>query len=217
MLLQTDEFPLEQKLALAHSSGAHQRRLHFFLALDGRLAQFVSQSKEIMLTQMRIAWWRDQFGKPVAERPSGDPILDAMSVDWAGQEDALIALVDGWEFLLAEPPLPNDAALEFAIGRAQCFAAMARLEAHDPVNAMHCGMFWALGDLAARVSDEEERTMIRQLAAQQCAGSLTVPYSLRSLRILGSLGERSLKNEAVSLASGRKDILHIFRLGLFGR
>ena len=212
-----DELPPEQKLALAHSSGAHQRRLRVFLALDGRIAQFVSQSKETMLTQMRIAWWRDQFGKPAAERPNGDPILDAISVDWIGQDDALIALVDGWEGLLAEPPLADSAALEFATGRAQCFAALARMEGHEAANAMHCGVLWALADLASRVRDKEERDMIMQMAAQQCAGSLNVPYGLRSLRILGSLGARFMKNGAEGLVNGRSDILHIFRLGLFGR
>lgn len=217
MSLETDEFPPEQKLALAHSSGAHQRRLQVFLALDGRLAHFVSQSKETMLTQMRIAWWRDQFGKPVADRPTGDPVLDAVSVDWVGEEDALTALVNGWEALLAEPPLPDEAALEFVTGRAQCFAAMARLQQEDPVNAMHCGVLWAFGDLASKISDAEERAMIAQLADEQCAGPLTVPYRLRSLRILGSLGQRALKNGATSLVSGRADILHISRLGLFGR
>ena len=212
-----ENLPIEQALALSHANGEHKARLAAFLKLDRRLGQFVSQSKEGMLTQMRIAWWRDQFVKPIAERPAGDPILDAFGVHWRGEEAALVALVNGWEALLAEPPLPDEAALEFIGGRAACFAAMARLVGLEERNASHCGAMWAFADLASRMSEAEERKIVLGLAEEQCSGSTRLPYNLRSLAILGTLGQRALDRGEGPLVVGRRDIMRVLSLGLTGR
>ena len=215
----SDTYPTPQELAQAHAGSDVRRRLSAFLALDGRLAQFVSQSKEPMLTQMRIAWWRDQFRKPVADRPQGDPILDELSANWAGADDALISLVNGWEALLADPPLPESAVLDFANGRAACFAAMARLsglpDASDRAFAL--GQYWALADLASRVSDDGERGVIIAQSQAMQPKLEAVPYKLRALSILGKLGQKSLEQGGANLISDRSDILLVMRLGLFGR
>ncbi len=212
-----DYLPPEQKLALLQADAAFARVLEAFLMLDRRLGRFVSEAKEPILAQMRLAWWRDQLGKPISQRPAGDHILDEVSACWSGEEAALIALVDGWEQLLAEPPLPADAATEFVSGRAQCFAAAARLHGYDTVDAAHCGVAWAFGDLAARVSDPEERALIREQALQQCPEKFRLPFKLRTLTILGSLGRRALARDDGRLVAGRSDVLLIMRLGLFGR
>ena len=44
---------------------------------------------------------------------------------WPEVEADMTALVDGWERLLAEPPLPEDAAEEFVSARAGIFALLA--------------------------------------------------------------------------------------------
>ncbi|MGB7408880.1 MAG: hypothetical protein WA908_10270 [Pontixanthobacter sp.] len=216
-----DDLPIEQKLAISHATGFHKHALTAFLSLDRRMGQFVSQSKEGMLTQMRIAWWRDQLGKAVEGRPNGDATLDAISRQWVGEESALVALVDGWEALLSEPPLPDDAALEFASGRAACFAAMVRLNGtdreRDMKNASHCGAVWALADLASRMSDTDERSIVLDLAEDQCDGPIKLPYALRSLMVLGSLGRRSIARSGGPLIAGRADIFHIMKIGMFGR
>ena len=212
-----DYLPPEQKLALLHADAAFARVLGAFLMLDRRLGRFVSEAKEPMLAQMRLAWWRDQLGKPIAQRPTGDHILDELSTCWSGEEAALIALVDGWEQLLAEPPLPADATSEFVSGRAQCFAAAARLCGFDDGDAAQCGVAWAFGDLAARVSDPEERALIREQASQQCSAKFHLPFKMRALTILGSLGRRALARDDGRLVAGRGDVLLIMRLGLFGR
>ena len=212
-----ENLPPEQKLALLHADKHVAQTLGAFLMLDRRLGRFVSDAKEPILAQMRLAWWRDQLAKPCDQRPTGDRILDQLSAYWLGEEAALIALVDGWEQLLAEPPLPAEAASEFASGRAQCFAAVARLQGFDPVDAAHCGVTWAFGDLAARISDPEERALIRQQASQQCAAKFSLPFQLRALTILGTLARRALARDDGRLVSGRGDVLLIMRLGLLGR
>lgn len=214
-----DELPLPQKLAVAHSAAADRKIIEPFFVLDNRLAQFVSQSKEPVLTQMRIAWWRDQLGKPVDQRPEGDPVLDALSTGWTGQEDALIALVDGWEALLAEPPLPEMAAQEFVEGRAKCFAAIAHLCRLRGAGeqAKSVGIVWAYADLLSRMSDDEEMQFV--LSQCQNAGKpiQRLPYRLRSLSILGILGANTISKEGGPLIQKRQDFLTVARVGLLGR
>ncbi|MDN3645371.1 hypothetical protein QWY75_04005 [Pontixanthobacter aestiaquae] len=211
-------YPIEQRLALAHAGTAVRPLLRTFIALDQRLAQFVSQTKESMLTQMRIAWWRDQFGKAAADRPTGDPVLDSLTQYWLGEEASLTALVDGWEGLLAEPPLPESAAMEFAEGRGQCFAAIARLSGHSAAGdaAQSAGETWALADLAARMSSAEEREFVVEAAHKRISNLVSLPRQLRALTILGKLGRRALDDGGRPLITGRTDLLLISRVGLFG-
>ncbi|MXO90294.1 hypothetical protein [Pontixanthobacter aquaemixtae] len=213
------DLPLPQKLALAHAGGAVRPILEPFLALDSRLGEFVSQAKEPILTQMRIAWWRDQLAKPVADRPKGDPILDAIGQYWQGEEQALTGLVDGWEGLLAEPPLPESAAGQFVEGRAACFAATARLSAFSRYEeaALAAGRRWGWADLAARLSDAEERQFVLDQSEENAPHRMKLPRALRSLTILKTLGDRALDNSGRSLASTRADLLVVIRLGIFGR
>ncbi len=208
---------IEQTIALSYAGAKVRPLLSAFLALDRRLGQFVSQSKEGMLTQMRIAWWRDQFAKHPKDRPNGDPILDALNRDWVGEESALTTLADGWEALLSEPPIPEEAGLEFASGRSACFAAIARMAGGDARRATHCGMLWAFADLTSRMEDEDERATIYALAEDQCERLVPLSFQLRSLTILGFLGKRSLRRRDGKLISGRGDLAHVLRIGTIGR
>jgi phytoene synthase len=211
--------PLVQELALAHAGRGVRSLLTAFFELDTRLAQFVSQAKEPILTQMRIAWWRDQLTKPVTDRPKGDPILDTLTELWSGEEAALIALVDGWEALLAEPPLAPDAALEFARGRGACFAAIARLigKTDSADRADYAGQRWALADLFTRMSDDDERDFVIGQATEMEYPESKLPYAMRSVAILERLAENVLMFSADSMISNRRDLLLVIRLGLLGK
>ena len=85
--------------------------------LDGRIGRMVLGSSEPLLGQTRLAWWRDQFGRSAAERPRGDILLDLIGRTWEGAETSLLALVDGWEALLAPRPLEASAMARFVEGR----------------------------------------------------------------------------------------------------
>ncbi len=210
--LDDDILPLEQRLALAHAFDPFKSRLRSFLHLDHRLGQFVSRASEPMVTQLRLAWWREQLKKPPPERPAGDPVLDSLSALWIEDSEALGALVDAWEGLLAEPPLPDDAALELCTARGACFASLA-----DHANATHFGEAWSLADLAARTNDQDERAHLVSLSMQLDSGDGKLPFRHRSLTILGSLGRRSLDRNGGQLLENRRDFLHVARVGLLGR
>ena len=97
-----ENLPAEIELALAYTPAAQRPALRIFFELDARLGRIVAGTNEAMLGQMRLAWWRETLAKPVAERPSGDQVLNAIGEHWVGKEADLIKLVDGWERLFGQ-------------------------------------------------------------------------------------------------------------------
>ena len=168
-----------------------------------------------MLGQMRLAWWRETLAKPVAQRPSGDAVLDSIGEHFAGREAVLLPLIDGWEHLLAEPPLGRDDALAFAKGRADALVAVLK-EASDS-SGKAAAQRWAIADLASKVSQEEERAMLTQLGLELKGPQAHLPSSMKGLAVLAALSERSLKSGGRPLMEGRGASITALRAAFFGR
>lgn len=200
-------------IALSYTPASVREVLRAFFMLDRRLAQIVAQTSEPMLGQMRLAWWRDMLGTSIAERPTGDAVLDALGVHWAEQEAALVKLVDAWEELLAEAPLPQSSARNFALGRSSGFAAIAQMASHGSVAG--AGELWALADAVAHFPDGEERAMLLKLAAEY-PPTLHLPRSLRGVAILDALAKRAIDDGGAPLMKGRGAALLALKRGLLG-
>lgn len=205
----------EYELAIAHTPSAIRDVLATLFALDERLARIVSQTTEPMLGQMRLAWWREMLGKPIADRPTGDAVLDAAGEHWQGREAGLVALVDGWEHLLADPPLTQKQAMQFSSGREQ---AMITVFAEvDAVLLGQAAKRWSLADVAAKVSLEEERNMLVALGLGSEDSKRSLPRQARGLAVLAALGTRALKRGGRPLMEGRGAGWTAFRAALLGR
>ena len=205
----------EIELALAHTPQPHRAALRIFFELDGRLGRIVSGTSEAMLGQLRLAWWRETLGKPVAERPRGDAVLDAIGEQFAGREKALIPLVDGWEHLLSEPPLGQEDALAFATRRAEALVSVLGEDADGQghVEAQR----WALADLACNVSLAEERAMLTAIGLSLQSGKGRLPSAMKGLAVLNALSLRSLEKGGRPLMEGRGASLTAIRAAFFGR
>lgn len=213
MDLPVDELPLPQRLAASYAPAKLGKRWRAFLLLDARLAGFVANASEPMLAQMRLAWWRDMLAKPIDDRPQGDPLLEAIGALFEGRETQLTAMVDGWERIIADPPLTDGAIDEFADGRATAISAISA-KARVVSNAARA---WALTDLAVHTSDPSERFRILARARGFADRAEPVDRDLRPLAVLFALARRSLRNGGTPLLQGRSAILLAFRVGLFGR
>ncbi len=197
----SDEFAL----AIAHTPVPNRPRMASFLAFDQRIARIVSQSTEPMLAQIRIAWWRDNLAQKQAIRPQGDAVLDALGEHWTGAEPALISMLDGWEELLVEPPIEQQAIERFVNGRSAPFLEIGELEtdskSYRAVN--QAGRIWAIADLASKSEIAEEREMLIEMGLRNDERSPPLPHSWRGLAVLAALGRRSLKSGGQPLMAGR--------------
>ncbi len=201
-----------QRLAFAYAPLAVRPLLLPLLALDARLGSIVRRASEPMLAQMRLAWWRDTLDSPRSRWPAGEPIL-ARLASWQSP-DSLAALAEGWEHLLADR-LDESAIAGFAAGRQAGFAALAGEMGTDRDSADRAARTWALADLAANLSNEEERSRVVAHAGE--TSPLHLPSGLRPLAVLAALGRRSLRRGGRPLLEGRGAAATAFRVGLFGR
>lgn len=190
--------------------------LSIALQLDRRLARIVARTTEPMLGQMRLAWWRDALGTPLANRPRGDLVLDAIGAHWAGREAALIAMVDGWEVLVSAQSLGSAEIDAFATQRSAFFGALDQ----DGVSGSEArvaaaGFHWAIADAAAGVSGSEERAALVDVGLAHGRQSGAMPRTLRGLAVLDALSIRALRRGGRPLMEGRGAPLAALRAAIF--
>lgn len=134
------------------------------LALDAALGQVLRTTREPMVGQMRLAWWREALARLDTAPPPAEPVLAALAADVlprgvTGVE--LAAMVDGWEPLLGAI---DDAAIA-AHGEqrgAALFATAGHLLDVELDALADAGRGWALADLALHLRDEALATTIKQ-------------------------------------------------------
>lgn len=211
-----DELPADRRLALAYAPAAVRADTLAVFLLDLRLSRLIAQGREPLLTQMRLAWWRDRLREEAAGFHHDEPVLGLLA-GWADNKTRLADLVDGWEALLTEPPISDGAIATFAYGRGQAFAALAEQFGNQlsTAEAHRAGYNWALADLATRTSDPEEVAQVQALAAARDWKRAVLPSSLRPLTVLHGLAARKRGNGP--LLEGIGDGLIAMRLGMFGR
>ena len=213
------ELAEEVQLALAYARPADRPLLRSMFELDRRLAGVVATSSETVIGQMRLAWWRDLLCKPASERPLGEPLVMSISDAWGEQAAELTELVDGWEALLVAEALDHDTLDHFCEGRASAWSAAVRglgFAEAEQQKARRAGYRWALADLAAHLSDEDERHLV--LAhAETIAPTKAMHRRVRTLAILSGLSKRSLSLGGKPLLEGRAAALLALRIGISGR
>ena len=210
--------PVLQRLALAYAPASARLPTLALLALDTRLAGIVRAASEPMLAQLRLAWWREQLDTDMASWPEGEPLL-AVLRSWQGGQATLVRLVDGWEYLTGNAPLPASALEHFAEARGQAFAALAgRLGlAAEAEAALRLGRNWALADMAARLSHTEEKAAAQELARGQDWRRARLSRGLRPLTVLHGLAARGMKQGRALDNPSPADLAAALRLGLLGR
>lgn len=211
---------LPERLALGYAPASIRPIIAAMLALDQRLAGIVAQRREVLLAQMRLAWWRDHLQAGAeGQVPAGDAVLDALVQHWGAAMTQLTPLVDGWEELLADPPLPPSAASRFAEGRAAAWAAAAELAGaeDEPMCVRKAGRLWALADLASHMSDRNERDTVLEQARAEPSQPIRLSRAMRPLAVLSGLARQSIERGGRASIESRRDFIIVMRLGMFGR
>lgn len=208
-----------ETLALAYAARGDRPRFLSLFAIDERMRRTVSSAREPLLAQMRLAWWRDQLTQIQRHRSGPDPLLALIATSWKGEARPLVALVDGWEALLAEIPRARDDFETFIEGRADAAAGLARMvePAADEGAVKSATRCWTTADLLAKLRVEQERDAVKRIAAILPQRPPLLPRSLRPLTVLAVLGTQALSRGGEPLLTRRSDALRALRAGLLGR
>lgn len=210
--------PAVSRLALAYAPASARMPTLALFALDARLAGLLRHSREPMLAQLRLSWWRESLARDHTEWPEGEPLLGALR-SWNGRHKALTALVDGWEALTGAAPLPPEALRTMAQGRAEAFAALAHVldREHESRAAYRLGHQWGLADLAMRLGNAQERETAASLAGGEANASRPrVSRALRPLLVLQGLACRRMEKGDEAAAISPAAVFKALRLGLLG-
>ena len=199
-------------LAFSYAPDHARGALKTLFALDAALGDVLRTTREPMVGQMRLAWWREALQRLDAAPPPGEPVLQglAAAVLPLGVTGATLAdMVNGWEPLLGDV---GEAAIDDHArfrGRA-LFEAAARVTdaaPSDPVAT--AGEGWALADLAGNLSDGDRAERTRERAVATFAGINAVRWS-RQGRALGALALVARRR-----LDGPVPASFVFRLGRF--
>lgn len=176
-------------LALSYAPNRSRAALDALFTLDAALGNVLRTTREPLVGQMRLAWWRealqglDAFGAPA------EPVLQSLAaavlpVGITGH--ALSGTVDAWEPLLGD--IGNGSIDEHARLRGHALFTMAGgalgAATDDPV--CDAGEGWALADLAANLSDPALASRAREGAAAKLTAARRSRWS-RNGRALGAL------------------------------
>jgi len=176
-------------LALSYAPDRSRAALEALFALDTALGNVLRTTREPLVGQMRLAWWREALQGLDASGAPAEPVLQsltaaALPLGITGR--ALSDMVDGWEPLLGD--IGTGSIDDHARLRGGALFAMAGTAAGvasgDPVG--DAGEGWALADLAANLSDPALASQLRERATTMLAHARRLRWS-RNGRALGAL------------------------------
>jgi phytoene synthase len=176
-------------LALSYAPDRSRAALDALFALDAALGNVLRTTREPLVGQMRLAWWREALEGLDASGAPAEPVLQSLTaavLPLGITGSALSGMVDAWEALLGDAGaglIDDHARLRgralFAMGGVALDAAPG-----DPVE--DAGEGWALADLAANISDPALASQARERAAARLAQARRSRWS-RTGRALGAL------------------------------
>ncbi len=212
-----DALPLPLRLALSYAPRASRTEIAALWQLDQRLAAILRARGEVVIAQIKLAWWRDRLGEDPATWPLGEPLLELLRSGKVPPQ-GYRALVDGWERLLDED-LTASSVNEFAAGRAMAWSALAEAvgQAGAAPAAAQAAREISYLDLALHLGNDAEAKAARQLALGCKWHRLRVPRALRPLAVLHGLSRRALHRGYADLLDGPRAGLLALRIGLVGR
>lgn len=163
--------PPPQRLAIAYTPSAIRNAFALLLELDGKFRDIVANSSEILIGQMKFAWWRESIMTAPGHGPTGEPLLMRLGeLPTYDIRSELELLLTAWEeLLLAERDF--DAPARFAHHRGMAvFDGYTRLIGYN-YDVQNLGAEWALADLNGAPNRRADAT---QLPRQRALRPLTI-------------------------------------------
>ena len=180
----------DRRLALAYVPAAARPAVEALWRLDGAFAAILATGTQPMISQMRLAWWREALERLDEAPPPAEPVLQALAAEVLpvvnGAE--LAAMEEGWLMLTSEHALTAEALEDYARLRGGLlFTYTARLLGDSSFPVALAGEAWAVGDLA------RHSRRVGEIKSPRPAGKVKWPRKLRPLGMLAMLARRDLE------------------------
>lgn len=180
----------DRKLALAYVPAAARPAVEALWRLDVAFAAVLATGTQPLISQMRLAWWREALERLDSAPPPAEPVLQALATivlpRVTGAE--LAAMEEGWVTLLADGPLTGEQRDHYAAMRGGLlFAYTARLLGDTDFPVTQAGECWALADLARHSRRVDEVKTPPEMP------KVKWPPKLRPLGMLAMLARRDLE------------------------
>jgi phytoene synthase len=164
------------------------------------LGAVLATGRDLMVSRIRLAWWRESLERLDREPAPGEPVLRALAAyvlprGVSGAE--LAAMEEGWAELLADAALSEAMLRTYAGARGGIlFRLSARLlGAEQEEVAGEAGARWALVDLARRSADPAEARAALEFA-RAIGGGAGLTGRRGPLAMLAFLAKRDIERGA---------------------
>lgn len=186
------ELDRDRILALSYVNARVRPALEALWSLDAALAAVLSSGRDPLLSQIKLAWWRDALEALDRAPPPGEPALEAVArhvLPHGITGSELAGMERGWTLLLTPDPLtPEELATYAATRGGLLFALSARLLDGASRSVGAGGEAWALIDLARHSGSEVDAEAAIAAARSKSLGQW--PTRLRPLGMLAALAQR---------------------------
>ena len=185
----------DRVLALAYVPTARRAALTALWRLDVALGAVLAGGNEPLISQIKLAWWRDSLDKLDREKAPAEPVLQevAQHVLPLVPGSELSAMEEGWGVLLSQDALTPEDLASYAAGRgALLFRHSATVLGEQLPSEMEtAGEAWALVDLARHSNPADAESAMA--AAAERLRPLRWPSPLRPLGMLAALAARDVQ------------------------
>ena len=220
-----EEFVLadpERALAVSYAPARCRAALTALFALDERMGGIVATTSEPMIGLMRLAWWREAFGRLDHGPAPAEPLLGELQrtvLPRGVTGTAMSEIEGGWAALLEDEPA--SAAVE-RHGRERgggLFALAGMILGAAEPRLADAGAGWALADLGHRHSSAEVRGLARARAATLLDDLFgrRWPGPARPLAMLAALARRDAQADATRRQGSPARLARMLALRLTGR
>lgn len=182
----------DRTLALAYVPARRREAVAALWRLDAALGAVIAAGRERLISQIKLAWWRDALAKLDRERAPAEPVLQAVAAHVlpAGVTGAELAEMEqAWAVLLSEHALESD---EFELyaqrGRLLFRHSATLLGGGSDEGIEQGGEAWALADLARHSGEPDASAALA--AARGRGAERRWPSALRPLGMLAALAQR---------------------------
>lgn len=180
-------------LALSYVPARRRPAVEALWKLDLAMGQALAGGREPLISQIKLAWWREALEKLDRAPAPAEPVLQAVAayVLPAGVSGAELAAMEaGWAVLLSPEPLTRAELESYAAARGGLlFRHSAALLGGGHEAALGAGEAWALVDLARHSAEATDIDAAVEAARAQ-ARPARWPARLRPLGMLAVLALR---------------------------